>query len=338
MRTLAVHEPEGAEILVRVVGCTLCGSDVHTFLGRRTTPLPTILGHEILGRIEAFGPTAPRSDLRGQCSEVGDRVTWTLVASCGTCFFCRHDLPQKCASATSTGTRRCAKGSRTGALPTSACSRPAPDWCACADSLSDEVACPANCATATVAAAVAAAGLLREAKVLVLGAGMLGLTACGMVRDAGAAEVVCCDIQPKRLCRAADFGSTHLASPDALPALVVDMTSGRGVDVAIDLAGTPSAFETLWPLVRLGATVVLVGAVYPTRHVRLPVEQLVRRNLVLRGVHNYTPQHLVAAVEFLETSDYPWTSLVSDWLPLEEATRAFFNAQDPATLRIGVRP
>src|SRR5262245_4908195 len=78
-----VPEPRGAEVLVRVTCCTLCRSDLHTHAGRRPAPTPIVLGHEIVGRIKAFGPDAVRTNLRGETLAPGDRVTWTLAASCG---------------------------------------------------------------------------------------------------------------------------------------------------------------------------------------------------------------------------------------------------------------
>src|SRR5262249_53827645 len=89
-------EPRGTEILVRVTCCTLCRSDLHTHAGRRSEPTPAVLGHEIVGRVEAFGPEATRHDADGAPVAVGDRVTWAVVAGCGSCFFCAEDIPQKC--------------------------------------------------------------------------------------------------------------------------------------------------------------------------------------------------------------------------------------------------
>src|SRR5688500_6870535 len=82
-------------ILVRVLACTVCRSDLHTHVGRRHGPTPSILGHEIVGRIEAFGAGASTLDLAGEPAVVGDRITWSIVVGCGDCFFCQRDLPQK---------------------------------------------------------------------------------------------------------------------------------------------------------------------------------------------------------------------------------------------------
>ena len=83
-------EPAAGGVLVEVVACTLCGSDLHSIHGRRTVPTPSVLGHEILGRIAAFGPGHGPVDRAGVPLAVGDRVTWAIVASCGACFFCER--------------------------------------------------------------------------------------------------------------------------------------------------------------------------------------------------------------------------------------------------------
>src|SRR5262245_60463308 len=103
LRELPVPRPAAGELLVRILGCTICGSDLHTLHGRRQVPVPTVLGHEIIGEIALLGSDVPHEDLAGQPLRVGDRVTWSLVASCGECFYCQHDLPQKCETAVKYG-------------------------------------------------------------------------------------------------------------------------------------------------------------------------------------------------------------------------------------------
>jgi len=73
-------------------------------------------------------------------------------------------------------------------------------------------------------------------------------------------------------------------------------------------------------MVRTGGTFVVVGAVFPAPPVELYLEQLVRRQLTLRGIHNYAPRHLLQAVQFLESQHrtYPFASLVAQWQPLTQ--------------------
>ena len=107
--------------------------------------------------------------------------------------------------------------------------------------LPDLVACRANCATATVAAAYRVsigAAWCRGKVVLVPGAGMLGLTACAMAHEYGAKEVIVSDIDSKRLKPASRFGATHYVSvieeESELNSVVEELTSGRGVDLALN--------------------------------------------------------------------------------------------------------
>jgi D-arabinose 1-dehydrogenase-like Zn-dependent alcohol dehydrogenase len=90
LRSFAQPEPRGDEVLVRVACCTLCGSDLHTYLGKRHGPTPSILGHEVLGEIAAFGPTHSLKDWRGQPLSIGDRISWSVAASCAYCLFSRN--------------------------------------------------------------------------------------------------------------------------------------------------------------------------------------------------------------------------------------------------------
>ncbi len=179
--------PQGAELLVCVSCCTLCRSDLHTHAGLRKQPTPTVLGHEIVGRIEAFGPDAAHNDARGLPASVGSRVSWAVTVGCGQCFFCAADLPQKCERLYKYGHMQVTpQRPWSGGLADMVVLAPRTAWFQVPEHVSDHVAAPANCATATVAAMLQHAGSVAGRHVLVLGAGVLGVTACAMARSAGA--------------------------------------------------------------------------------------------------------------------------------------------------------
>ncbi len=340
IRDLAKPVPAEGEILVRILGCTLCGSDLHTFEGRRQAPVPTVLGHEIVGQIEAIAAGAPLRDLAGQELRNGDRVTWAIVANCGECFFCRHNLPQKCVQAAKYGHEALRPGRELlGGLAEHCLLVPGTSLVRLPDDLPLEIACPANCATATAMAAVEAAGELKGGVVCVLGAGLLGLTVCAIAGAAGAEQVICVELNPDRRQQALQFGATQSIAPDELADVVKRLSDGRGVDVAWELTGSSPAFTAALPQVRIGGTFVVVGAVFPSPPVELHLEQLVRRQLTLRGIHNYAPRHLLRAVQFLSEQQhkYPFEKLVAEWHPLSNISEAFKNACDPHKIRVGVR-
>jgi len=178
----------------------------------------------------------------------------------------------------------------------------------------DSIAAPANCATATVAAVLRNAGAVAGRNVLVIGAGMLGLTACAMARAEGAAQVIAVERDERRRALAERFGAT-IASATGEAAF--SATGGRGVDIALEFAGTPEACESAIPLLRAGGHLVMAGAVFPSRPMALAAEDVVRRMLKLTGVYNYQPEDLGHALQFL--------SQVKDRYPFDELIGARFS-------------
>jgi putative phosphonate catabolism associated alcohol dehydrogenase len=338
-RTYDIPTPLAGERLVRVRAATVCGSDLHTWEGRRTCATPTILGHEIVGEIVASAPDCPVHDRRGRPLAIGSRVTWGIVAACGTCEPCRRHLPQKCRRGVKYGHER-AEGRRllTGGLAGHCLLAPGTEVVALDDALPLAVACPASCATATVAGAVAACGPLAGAVVGILGCGMLGLTAAAMV-SAGGGTVIAVDPGPRRCARALRFGATRAVSPDDCAGAAAAIAPG-GLDAVIEVSGRNAAFMAGVESLRVGGTIVLVGSVSPAPDVPVSLEGIVRRCLTIRGLHNYRPEDLVAAVEFLERHHrtHPFAELVSAWFPLGEVAAAFRAAADPAHVRVGITP
>lgn len=335
----ALPRPRGSEVLVRVAGCTLCGSDIHTYEGRRTVPVPTVLGHEIVGEIVEMGPSAPRVDLGGRPLAVGDRVTWAIVAHCGECPMCRAGLPQKCARGVKYGHESLRPGQELlGGLASHCLLVENTSIVRLPSDMPLAVACPANCATATVAAALEAAGDLTGARVCLFGAGMLGLTACAMARALGAAVIHCVDPLPERLALARQFGATHVSTPEEYAPAAEQSVGAAGFDCVVELSGSADAFHASWPLLRTGGTLVLVGSVFPGPPVPVALEQIVRRNLTIRGVHNYAPRHLQMAVDFLErhAREAPFEELVSTWYPLASIQEAFSASRQPGAIRVGI--
>jgi putative phosphonate catabolism associated alcohol dehydrogenase len=345
MQSFALPELQPGELLVRVTCCTVCGSDLHTYEGRRETPTPTILGHEILGEVAALPAGPSVCDLDERPLKLGDRITWSIAANCGDCFYCEHDLPAKC--------EQLFKYGHEAIDPTHPLSGGLAEFCHLAagtavvqvpKALSDVVACPANCATATVAAALRVGGGCAGEVVLIQGAGMLGLSATALAATRGAAEVLVCDVDPNRLQQASRFGATQAISvaegTEALSAAIQDRTAGRGVDLAIELSGSPASIAAGLAELRIGGRYVLVGSVFPSPDIPVSAEWIVRRWLSIHGVHNYAPRDLATAIAFLAEAhaQYPLAELVSQSFPLEQAEAAFQYAIEKRPHRVAVLP
>ncbi|HXG05253.1 MAG TPA: alcohol dehydrogenase catalytic domain-containing protein, partial [Candidatus Binatia bacterium] len=191
LRAYPLEEPGPGEVLVRVRMSTICGSDLHSWEGKRASPVPGILGHEILGTVAALGPGVT-ADLRGAPLRVGDRITWTMFVACGHCHACRVlDMPQKCSALRKYG--------HEGVQGTRALLGGFAEYCSVLlgtglvrvpDDVTDEEATPLNCGVATMVAATEAAEIGVGDCVVVQGLGLLGLYAVALARARGARLVI----------------------------------------------------------------------------------------------------------------------------------------------------
>ena len=93
-------------------------------------------------------------------------------------------------------------------------------------------------------------------------------------------------------------------------------------------------------LLRVGGRYVWVGAVFPARPISISAEAIVRNILSIQGVHNYTPDDLRHALEFLRDnhSRFPFQELVAETFALEDADAAFHHAAQSGALRVAVKP
>lgn len=326
LETFARPKLEEGEVLVRVLAATICGSDRHTVEGRRSVPTPTVLGHEIVGEVvESNRPDVAK----------GERVTWAIVANCGSCGPCGMELPQKCVHGHKYGHEAFGDGASrsilSGGFAEMLVLAANTHVVRVPDHVPLAVAAPANCATATVMAA--GDGIGPGKSVLIAGCGLLGLTACAVMRSRGASRIIAVDPDAGRRSRAVEFGADEAREP-------CDEAIGDEFDVALDFAGNSDVIAWLLTRLRLAGRLVLVGRVAPGPPVVVDPERIVRRCLTIRGVHNYAPRHLDDAVEFLggKGMQFPLEGAVGRWFPLDEIETAFRMAAQPAYLRIGIRP
>ena len=113
-----------------------------------------------------------------------------------------------------------------------------------------------------------------------------------------------------------------------------------GLDLVLEMSGSPQGVAAAIEAAGIGGCVHLVGSVFPAGCVDLDPEQAVRRLLTIRGLHNYAPRHLEQAVRFLGACHgrYPFADLVAGWRPLGMLEAAFEEARASRCIRLGVRP
>ena len=342
------HELEPGAILVKTKMATVCGSDVHSWRGRRPFPAPTVLGHEGLGTIVQLGPSV-RTDTAGHSLSEGDRITWSIMANCGGCCFCSiYDLPQKCLSLFKYGHAHSDVPPHfAGTFGEYVYVRPGTSVFKIPDDMSDEEASPLMCAAATVTAGLARIGLQPGENVVIQGAGMLGIYAAAIAKEQGAGQVIMVDVLDKRLAIASEFGSDHVINAgqyddEEVVQKVNDLTGGRGADVVIEVTGFASVIPLGVKMLRIGGRYLMQGALYPDDNFMLASHDVITKCLTIAGLHNYDSRYLGRALDLVYRSRqrYPYKRLAGPAFPLtaEGVTAALESLETHEGMRPIVKP
>ena len=346
LKQLPLRSVRRGEVLVRVRMSTICRSDIHSYEGRRPNPCPGILGHEIIGVIEEIGEDIER-DMRGDPLNVGDRITWSEYFFDGQCYYREvHDMPQKCQ-----GLRKYGHDLAAGdphflggfaeycyILPGTWILKLPPD-------LDDEEATPLNCGVATMASVTEAAEIGLGDAVVVQGLGLLGLYGAAMAKARGARCVIGLDAVCDRLETAKKFGVDHAidisrGGARSVVAQVRTLCPPDGADVVIEVCGIPDVIPQGLQMLRIGGRYALAGLVNPEANVTIDANMLVKRWIIMRGIHNYHPRHLIQALDFVmaNRSRFPFKEIIDAKFALKDLDAAFKKAAERTVLRAAIVP
>lgn len=340
---------EKGAALVRTEMAGICGTDVHLWKGQRPLPLPVILGHETVGRIEELGDGL-EVDWTGQPLARGDRITWNSASSCGECFYCKTKrLPTRCPKRRAYGIGYCCDEAPhwLGGYAEFHYLRPGTSIFKLPEDLATESVIGAGCALITAIHGVerlcgggvfgkpagAAMPVLPELwneSVVVQGSGPVGLAAVAVARNAGAKRVILVGGPGHRLELAKRFGADttinidEVAEPPARVDEVRRLTGGHGADVVLECVGIPGAVTEGVEMCRDGGKYLVLGHYCDAGPVSFNPHVITRKELEVVGSWSSEPRHLEAALNFLRTSGdrFPFASLITHRLGLAEANEA----------------
>lgn len=331
---------EVGEILVKIDYATLCGSDLHTYCGLRQEPCPTILGHEIVGTIIETKANSVLKDASGKELKEGDIITWTVFASDPATANYHADTPQKNENLYKYGHRKITDHDTFhGGLASHIILRPHTHIRILPKELPAPIAATINCAIATSAGAIRLAGNINGKKILISGMGLLGLVCVAMCKEAGASAILVTDIDDKRLALATKFGATQTLNAKEASLVTLDhIKIGNGIDRFIDMSGSPDAMESGIAHLAINGVAVFIGAVFKQRKLVIDAEQIIRRILTIKGLHNYNYQDFSTAVDFIVQNfeKYPFLDLVEKEFSLDEVNEAFDYAVINKPIRVGI--
>ncbi len=187
---------------------------------------------------------------------------------------------------------------------------------------------PASCSGATAAHAFDLSGMKSGDSVLVQGVGPLGIFATAFARSSGASQIIAIGGTEERLKMGQALGATLLLNRNRLSweqrrKSVLEATQGRGVDVAFEMAGEPSALKECIASVRTGGSVISAGFGEPHGTIELDCfHDIGRKNLRLQGVWVSEVAHTYMALKLVLSHLEEFERLITHRLPLSEANEA----------------
>jgi D-arabinose 1-dehydrogenase-like Zn-dependent alcohol dehydrogenase len=312
LRLLDLPQPElqPGYVLVRVLACGVCYTDVKISRGRMTwsseVELPHVPGHEVSAVVVEAGPDTGFVP--------GERVLVYNYWSCGRCPSCLIGRETLCESlegwvgfATPGGFQEflSVRADRLVRVP---------------DGIKAEEVCAASCALGTGYRAVATRGRVQPGEVVVIiGAGGVGLHALQIARESGA-HVLAVDVDRRKLEVASQLGANGVAlAGEEAEALVRDYTAGRGADMVIDIVGHGDTLEQAAKMLRRAGRVVGVGYV-PAGFSRFPTDVFVLQEkefIGTRYAHRYEIERVLSMM-----AEGRIKPIIDAIRPLEEAEEA----------------
>jgi 2-desacetyl-2-hydroxyethyl bacteriochlorophyllide A dehydrogenase len=324
----AVTSPDQA--LVRVEACGICGSDLHIYHGRVAVEPGFVIGHEYVGTVLATGDAVAGVS-------PGDRVLGCFQVACGTCFFCRRGAYHKC-----DGSRTFGHGATLGSLPGTQAELALVPHADLAlrrvpAGMTSDVALFAGDVMGTAYHATVGAGVKPGDSVAILGLGPVGLCAVQAAFVAGAAHVIAVDTVPDRLEMARRFGAqpVHLTEEDPRGA-VKAATGGRGVDVAVEAVGDPSALDLAARLASKCGILSVVGVYAERCELHMGIVWI--KSLEMKTGQANVIGHLDAVLSLMAAGRLDPAPLVTHHMPLTQAPDAYALYDRREALKIVLTP
>lgn len=320
------------EILLRIEGNTLCGTDGRLLTGEKTAGVKpgVIPGHEFVGRIAAIG-----EGVSGY--EVGKQAVVSIVVSCGSCPECQADMEEVCDNLQLIGYGIDGGLAEYCLIPAGAVSRGnvvqiENDLPPAALSLIEPISCCLH-------------GLNRYRvdpgdTVVIFGAGPIGLIHVQLAKISGATQIIVSNRSEARRELARELGATRTLDPreESVADVVRRATAGRGADVAVVCVGVPELANEALQVVRVGGRVNFFAG-FPKGSTATIDPNLIHYNeLTVTGGSNAARREVKQAVELVQKGLIDAEALVSHTFSLEDVEEAYKTLMAREGLKVLVVP
>jgi aryl-alcohol dehydrogenase len=343
-----LDEPREDEVLVRVVGCGICHTDLVARDQQQPAPLPAVFGHEGSGVVEKVGARVKKV-------QPGDHVVLSYL-SCGVCASCKKGAPTYCldflrsnfAAARGDGSPTMRKNEEAihghffgqSSFATHALAMERNVVKVCRD-VPLEILGPLGCGFQTGAGGVINA--LRPkagSSIAVFGAGSVGMSAILGAVVCGCTPIIAVDVNPDRLKIAQGFGATHTINPDkANPVEEIQKITGTGVESSLECVGISKVLRQAVDALTPTGVCGLIGVAPVGTNVSLDMHSILNGRTV-RGIveGDSIPDIFIPQLtELYKQGRYPFDRMIK-FYPLDQINQAAEDSEKGKVLKAVLRP
>ncbi len=318
--------PGPGEVVIKNMVCGVCGTDVHIFHGEPgsadVTP-PVVLGHEYSGEVVEVGEGVT-------ALKPGDHVTVDPNIYCGECVYCRNGKKQLCETMQAVGVTRDGGFGEYSLVPA-----------AQAFKLGDSVPYEAGAMAEPVACClhgIDLAGIKAGDRVCIVGGGAIGLIMLQLAKLSGASSLVLSEPNEKRRQVALSLGADAAIDPTAPDAgSAYEAALGDGADVVIECVGNNAAVKSAFQLAKKGATIVLFSVPKVDATFDLPLFDVYKKELTIRGSF-VNPDTHERAVRLINSGKLDFTSIITHRFNLDQLPEAIAMQMSSESIKVVVCP
>lgn len=304
LRDVEISPLQTTDVLIAVKAAGICHSDAHYRAGGLSEEkLPVTLGHEISDIIEEAGTGVENF-------KVGDRVGVHYLISCGKCEYCITENEQFCTTLKMTGNN--ANGGYAEYI-----SVPERSVFILPEKIPFEQGAIMMCSSATSFHALHKARFKEGETVAVFGIGGLGMAAIQIAKSQGASAVYAVDINKEKLAQAELYGSITIDASEVDPVdEIMQLTKGKGVNVALELIGLPKTMLQAVRSLSIFGRAAIVGLSDKPLEIET-YSDLIKKETEIIGVSDHLASELPQLINLVQKGDLNLDSAISKRIPLD---------------------